>query len=205
MRCELTDSGDTRFILSKAEVTCFVAYASKHTTRNICAVRFEVRLGKCFIAATDGHRIVVAECRAPDGATEHGASIQRDAMALTLKTMARDNDLAVVANCASAHLYIGKQFQAGDVGILSTRTVKLDSEATYPPYETLFTESEDYPAKKVGFDTAFLADLHLVAKASGRSDMGMSLELGGELDPSLWRCESPDGTSFRVLLMPMRM
>ncbi len=62
MKTELVnESGDVRWILTKAEVKCLIAHASKDTTRAaLNAVSLKITAGRCEAAATDGHRVVIA-------------------------------------------------------------------------------------------------------------------------------------------------
>lgn len=206
------------FVLSKSEIAALVEFASDDTARPaLASVMFR---NDGHAVATDGHRLVVAE--SPFGekvrpAPTADALISADDLAGWGKRLKKGEVLALRAAADKWALAVVPErysvvVDPADVDAWFAAPTFIKGEAPsvdakFPPYEQVIpAPGVNTPASSVGFNAAYLAALHTITKASGNDrSNGVTLALGGVMDPMRADVAGVDGTTFTAIVMPMRV
>lgn len=202
-----TESTDPTWILTKAELTALLTFASKDETRvHLNAVCFAPGMGHA--AATDGHRLALAECKPVPSDKQSLLSVAD--LERAKKAVSKRGEVRITPNCTRATVAIHEPFSKNVDAVSpvpsSTSDVALVN-ATFPPYAQIITPDPETSANHVGVNTRYLADLDAIVQACGDGRNGGRLMIGpGELDPIKFRCEAPAlATTWTAMVMPMRI
>jgi hypothetical protein len=203
-------------IFSCAEAKALAAFASTDADGHKALHSVCIDFARGAAVATDGHRLVKSNgaqsfagaaqllvplppwqqaLKACAGKKKSGVLVRRDA-----------HDVALLAIDAGPYdlMSLGG---SGDCARLTIATILTEPvvDHTFPDYEQVIPElaPDRAIAHRFGLNPCYLADLHLVAKAAGRSFIEV-LPPPDEYSPLVVRAQGYDG-SWLVLIMPTRL
>ena len=205
-----TPDGTTTWKFTKAELIALLAHASTEPMReSLYGLVLEASLGRAF--ATDGHRLamVTAGARlASQDATKTRAIIPTDVLAQVVKLAGKKDIVRITPNCTTVKVEVScvDRWQNETPG--PSFTGPLGAADNCPPVdEVLPAYAQNHTGTVAGINTAYLADLELVARASSEHRLAgvMLYPPSDPTSPFKAECNAIDGTRWVVAIMPMRI